>query len=111
MREVVASPLLESEPQLDAHAASSVGEPARERERVVARRDRPRCPFLLDDGEDTSDLRARLETQLVATDERSRRIGETSRLDDADELERTDERERVEGPRLGVAPEPMDRAR
>ncbi len=72
LREVVASPLLEREPQLDAHALVLRRELARERERLVARRDRPRCPFLVDDGEDTPDLRAGLETELVATDERRR---------------------------------------
>ncbi len=50
--------------------------------------------------EDTSDRGAGIETELVAADERRRRIGEPRRLDDADELLRADERERIERPRL-----------
>ena len=78
--------------QLDAHvAASALASDARELERFLARRDRPGCPFLVDDVEDTSDRGAGIETELVAADERRRRIGEPRRLDHADELRRADE--------------------
>ncbi len=91
--------LLQREPKVDAHA-SSPRERARELERLLARRDRPRCPLLVDDVEDTSDLGAGLETELVATHERRGRIGAPRGLDDAHELLRADVGERVERPRL-----------
>ena len=104
--------LLEREPEIDAHdPASSRASVASEREGLLARRDRPRCPLLVDGVEDTSDLGAGLDTQLVAAHERRRGIGATRSLHDSDELLRADECQRVERPRLRLTAEAVDRAR
>ena len=104
--------LLEGEPEIDAHdPASSRASVARELEGVLARRDRPRCPLLVDGVEDTSDLGAGLDPQLVAAHERRRGIGATRSLHDSDELLRADERQRVERPWLRLTAEAVDCAR
>ena len=104
--------LLEGKPEIDAHdPATSRAERPSEREGVLARRDRPRCPLLVDGVEDTSDLGAGLDSQLVAAHERRLGIGATRSLHDSDELLRADECQRVERPRLRLAAEAVDCAR
>ncbi len=102
---------LERESQLDAHERPSLSERLREREGFLAGGDRSGCALLVDDGEDTSDLRAGRQTELVPSHERLGRIGPASLLDFPRELGRTDERERIERPRLRRATKAMDRTR
>ena len=60
--------------------------------------------------EDTSDLGAGWDAELVSPYERLRRIGVARGLDEPRELRRAHERERVECPRLGAATEAVDPA-
>ena len=112
LREIGTSPLLQCEPQLDAHGAASSSmsrQLARERERFVARRDRPRAALL--DGVEDTPIAGPVETELVAADERYGRIRMSRGLDDTDELRNPDERKRVDCPRLGCTAKAVDRAR
>ena len=77
----------------------------------LARRDRPRCPLLVDGVEDTSDRGAGLDPELVPADERRGRLGEPCGLHDAVQLRGAEVRERIERPGLGRAPESVDRSR
>jgi hypothetical protein len=109
LREIGGTLVLEREPQVDAQCHLLLArELARKRECLLARRDRPRCPLLVDDVEDTSDLGTGLEPELVAADERRGRVGLPRRLHCADELLRSDVCERVEGPRLRLPTEAVN---
>ena len=82
-----------------------------ELERLFAGRDRPRGALLGDEVEEAADLRAWRNAQLVAADERLRRIGRARPLEGGRELERVQEGQRVDGPRLGDPAEAVERAR
>ncbi len=82
-----------------------------ELERFLARRDRPRGALLGDELEQPADLRPRRDAELVATEQRLRRLVLARRPHGVLELGRPDEHERVVGPRLRRPAEPVDRAR
>src|SRR5947209_5948803 len=80
-------------------------------ERLLLRGDRTRRSFFRDLLQQAADLRAGRETQLVASQERLCRISAARLFDGSRQLAGAEERERVERPRLGGAPETVDRAR
>src|SRR5690242_5460838 len=80
-------------------------------ERLLLRGDRTHGPFLRDLRQQSPDLRARRETELVAADQRLGRLEAAGLGNRLRQVTGPQKRERVERPRLGRAPEAMDRAR
>ncbi len=82
-----------------------------ELKRLFARRDGPCRALLGDEFEQTADLRSRLDAELVATEERLRRLGDAGGADGFVEIVGPEVGERGQRPRLGGAPETVYRAR